>query len=601
MRSLHLARKQGATTKPRRYLVSHPFRPATWTVDSGCAFQDRRRTNQSTCAELPRICDETARWVSPPERSSRDGPKIFWISLILRVRSWLSSVPKRSAGEWLPPLWQSGLTTARARVPDLQRPISKPIVWLPTGAEFTARRHRHERKAVMPTQSYLSSWACLDRPAPTLTGQQTPPHAGSARTGRTAGASRLATLLAALVATGAFPQALSAQDWNAAGGGDWNTASNWAFPVLVPNGPAESAEFGGSLPSAPSSTINLSAPISLGNILMNNPNAIAFTGSQITWNVPSPGYSILQSLGSVTLAAPSQLATNINLGGTGGTLEISGQISQQPSFQFGVSKSGPNTLTFSGGVSNTYSGPTVVNDGTLYLQKSPSVVAIPGDLTVNGGLAYWHSSEQVANSSTVTLNGGTLNFNSQAETIGRLNLYGGSIPSPSFGLGLGLAGTGDALVMRNTSLGIPVALSSAGGSNVVFDATNNGTAWISGALDLGSATRVFQVANGTAAVDMQLSGNITGAGGLTKSGPGTMLLNQGSFHNSYFNPFPPFNFVSNSGGAYATFGGTTTVTEGVLALDASHNLWTSYFGPPLVSGKQAVPGPLTITGGTLRR
>lgn len=406
--------------------------------------------------------------------------------------------------------------------------------------------------------------------------------------------------LAWLLCAGPFlSEATWGQDWNAAGGGDWNTASNWAFPVLVPNGPAETAEFGGALPSAPSSTINISSPISLGNIIMNNPNAITFTGSQITWNVPSPGYSILQSVGTITLAAPSQLATHVNFGGTGGTLEIQGAISQQPSFQFGIAKSGPSTLSFTGSAANTFTGVSTVNDGILYLQKSPSVVAIPGDLTVNGGLTYWHSSEQVANTSTVTLNGGTLNFNSQAETIGRLNYYGGSIPNPSFGLGLGLAGTADALVLRNTLLGIPVALTAGSPSNVVFDATNNGTAYISGALDLGNATRTFNVANGTAAVDMESRGNLTGAGGLTKSGPGTLLLSQASYFNDYYH-FPPSGppvHVLGSGGQSASYAGTTTVTDGLLLLGATHTLRLSEFSAT-VSGTTAVPGPLLISGGT---
>ncbi len=394
----------------------------------------------------------------------------------------------------------------------------------------------------------------------------------------------------------AWQTPVAGQTWNSAGGGTWNAGGNWT-PAVVPYGPGTDAVFGPTLPSVASSTITVSPTIAVGTIRMDSPRTIEITGSQVQFN----GWGVIQSAGNLTISSP------IGMHGTGyfdvsaGNLYLNSQITEFGPYGLNInSLGGTGSVYLQGSAANTFSNTSMVNNGTLFLQKSPNVVAVPGNLTVNGGTVRWDSSEQVANNSTVTLNGGTLNFNSQAETIGRLNFYGGSIPYPSYGLGLGLSGAGDALVMRNTGLGIPVALTAGSPSNVVFDAANNGTAYISGALDLGNATRTFNVANGTAAVDMQLSGSITGAGGLTKSGPGTMVLNQSSFQNFYTNPFPPYNLNTNSGGSYATYGGTTTVTDGVLQLDASHSFWTSYLGPPSVSGQQAIPGPLTINGGTVQ-
>jgi autotransporter-associated beta strand protein len=50
------------------------------------------------------------------------------------------------------------------------------------------------------------------------------------------------------------------------------------------------------------------------------------------------------------------------------------------------------------------------------------------------------------------------------------------------------------------------------------------TATINGALDLGSTTRQFTVADGTAANDLVINAVISGTSGLTKNGPGTLVL-----------------------------------------------------------------------------
>jgi hypothetical protein len=71
-----------------------------------------------------------------------------------------------------------------------------------------------------------------------------------------------------------------------------------------------------------------------------------------------------------------------------------------------------NTVTLSGSTANAYTGTTTVaaGAGTLLLNKTAGVAAISGSsLTVNGGTVKWGANNQISDSTTVTLNGGTLN------------------------------------------------------------------------------------------------------------------------------------------------------------------------------------------------
>jgi autotransporter-associated beta strand protein len=65
---------------------------------------------------------------------------------------------------------------------------------------------------------------------------------------------------------------------------------------------------------------------------------------------------------------------------TDGSYTLSGVIGGSG----GIAKSGGGTLTLAGSVANTYAGITAVSGGTLSLNKSSGIVAVPGDLTVSG-------------------------------------------------------------------------------------------------------------------------------------------------------------------------------------------------------------------------
>jgi fibronectin-binding autotransporter adhesin len=148
---------------------------------------------------------------------------------------------------------------------------------------------------------------------------------------------------------------------------------------------------------------------------------------------------------------------------TGGTATFSNVISGPGS---AITKTGDGTVTFSGASANTFAGTTTVSAGTLKLDKTATnTAAIAGNLVVNTGATLLLSkSEQVANTSAVTLSGGTITRGSGVnETFGTLNITGGSTLDNTSGtagtLRFGVyeggltPGVGDKLTINGFSLG----------------------------------------------------------------------------------------------------------------------------------------------------
>ena len=201
-----------------------------------------------------------------------------------------------------------------------------------------------------------------------------------------------------------------------------------------------------------------------------------------------------------------------------------------------LTKDGPGTLVLGGGsadaAANTCAESLTVAAGTVILDKQTGTAAWHGSLTVSGGTVRLNQASQIPDGETVTVTSGTMDFNNQPETISSLTYQGGAttnVANP-----LTLASTGTALTLRDMPIPFDVSLTGATGGTVSFDAANNGTATLSGGVNMGSVNRTFSVADGTAPVDMQILGVISGSGGLTKSGSGT--LGFGNSGNNYTGP-----------------------------------------------------------------
>lgn len=152
--------------------------------------------------------------------------------------------------------------------------------------------------------------------------------------------------------------------------------------------------------------------------------------------------------GSATFNAPAvDVAFSSTMAQSGGT--------------WGITKVGAGKVTLDGAVANTYGGTTRVNLGTLELNKTPGVNAVPAGLDIFGGTVRLLASNQIADTSAVTVNnaGSTLDLNGNSETIASLNGTGGVVTLGSGGALTVTQGTyngvisGSGMVIQDNPLG----------------------------------------------------------------------------------------------------------------------------------------------------
>jgi autotransporter-associated beta strand protein len=339
--------------------------------------------------------------------------------------------------------------------------------------------------------------------------------------------------------------------WTGLGGDNhWSNPANWtgAAPVA-----GSILDFGpGALQKT---TVNdFAAGMLFGSILFEDSgytlggNAIRLSGGIKATNPVN---------GSDTVALNVGLTANqtFSIGATA-TLLMTGIMSGAG---FGVTMAGAGTVVYGGSAANTYTGTTVVNGAELQLNNAVGN-ALAGPLTIGAGASVWYGihGNQVSDSAKVTVGaGGSFDLNSQSDKIGSLVLNGGTVAT----------GTGTLML----------------GGNITSNAAHV-TAYISGELDLGGATRSVTVAHGTAAEDLIIDANVSN-GGLTKSGAGALVL---AGNNSY--------------------AGVTTVSAGVLDLQKASALGTTAGATTVAAGATleiesnsvlSFADALTLAGGTL--
>jgi autotransporter-associated beta strand protein len=214
------------------------------------------------------------------------------------------------------------------------------------------------------------------------------------------------------------------------------------------------------------------------------------TGTSAIWNAPI-------TLGS-NVAIAAQTGTSLTLAqpiGDGGA-------------GFGVTLNGGGTVTYTGAGANTYTGLTSVASGLLSLNKSGGAHAFAGPLQVGGAGAsaesLWNGSNQLPANASVTVNPlGLVNLNNSVDTVGTLDITGGTVNVAGAAASLTLAGN-----LTATSSTTPALVNGAG------------------TLALSAATHTFEVDDGPSFSDLVVSARVTGAtGDLSKTGAGRLELN----------------------------------------------------------------------------
>ena len=287
-------------------------------------------------------------------------------------------------------------------------------------------------------------------------------------------------------------------------------------------------------------------------------------------------------LTSTATADPSILTTSLNLGGAERLLTVAqgtthpgpGPLSGSQTADLQVhgvisngslAKAGPGELLLAGAGLNTYTytGTTTVREGTIELDKDPILDtngAIRGNIVIGDKtgaadtavIRLLREHQILAASNEVLVRApGLLDLRGNSETIHDLAIAGGRVATG--------AGTLIALGTITVNPSTEVSLDSL-------------TSRISGRLDLGGGTRVFNVQNNllltTPTDDLDVSAALSN-GSWEKIGAGQMVL---------------------SGTASNTLTGTTTVSQGELILNKD----------PVLAPDGAIVGDLTIQGGTVQ-
>ena len=336
---------------------------------------------------------------------------------------------------------------------------------------------------------------------------------------------------------------------------------------------------------------------------------IAFIGSG-DWAEIENNSSLFATIsGPITL--PSTLTTGVyfngSCSGSSTALFVTGQITGDSGAKIDMYGSyGVSAMEMGGSVSNDYTGDTSVINGTLYLNKSSSHIAIPANTTltigsVNGGTVFHRQSGQIAPTVAVVMqNLGTWNLNSCDESI--KSLAGtGSILLGSGTLTIGgatdtnysgsIEGTGGMLVKNGAGTLTLSGTNTYTGSTTVND---GGTLSLASGATLTSNVTLNDLStlqfNNTDS--LPFSNGIAGTGGmLVKNGAGTLTL---SGTNSYTG-----STTVNDGGTLSLASGTS-LTSDVTLNDLSTLQFNNAASLPFSNGIAGTGGKLVKNGaGTL--
>ncbi|KAB2658097.1 hypothetical protein F9K94_07830 [Brucella tritici] len=305
-------------------------------------------------------------------------------------------------------------------------------------------------------------------------------------------------------------------------------------------------------------------------------------------------------------------AVTLNAGGTIDTGTNSNTLAAVVSGTGGLTKTGSGTLTLS--ETNTYAGGTTINDGILQISADANLGAASGSVTMAGGTTL-----DLANSVTMdrafTLNGdATIQADEGTSTISKVISGDG-----------GLTKTGEGTLVLdsvntykgNTSINDGVL--QVGSDDNLGDASsklsfNGGELQITGSGFKSDRDVTLQAGGGTIdtlLTSPELSGNITGTGGLTKVGEGQLIL---SGDNTYSGGTSIEQGTLQIGGNDGLTGSITGNIEnnGTLIFNrdtltyggdiaGSGSLEQTGLGTTILTGSAIIDGGTTIdNGGTLQ-
>ncbi len=390
---------------------------------------------------------------------------------------------------------------------------------------------------------------------------------------------------------------------------DVETVANALVPEFLLNA-SINGNFGltktglGMLSLAGLSTFTGPVQVNAGTLAVNHPLALGATNSGTTVssnailqvNATVPAEPLTLNDGAIVT-----VSTSVTGGSWGGTIVLNGTAALTPgvgqSFTCSGLISGSGGLTLRGGTNylfggsgNTYAGTTWVASGTVIMNKTvgtaiPSGPLIIGDGVGGPGTAVVREANSSDIGATVPINinhSGLLDLTGFMDLCGSLTLNGGGITT----------GSG--------------ALSPGGG--ILVNGSTNSQSFISGNLNLPTSPTIdVETVSNALIPELNLNATTKGAHGLTKTGPGTLLLggtnnftgpvqvNAGTLVLANSTALGTTNFGTTVNGTAILQLNGVSVTNIALSLNGNHN--HGLLGPGTLTasgGSNAWSGPITL-------
>jgi len=252
-------------------------------------------------------------------------------------------------------------------------------------------------------------------------------------------------------------------------------------------------------------------------------------GTLVTGSLTTGGTLGAFNFGGGTLRASANLSSSvpITLKAAGGTIDTNGftvTLSGALSGPGSLTKTGAGTLRLTG--TNTYSGGTLIQQGTLVASSDGNLGDAAGGLSFSGGVLRWAAGFDSGRSISLLAGGGVLDTGVEDVTLSGTISGAGSLTKTGAGT-LRLTGTnsysGGTLIQQGTLVASSDAnLGDAAGSLSFSGGTLR---WGAG---FDSARSISLLAGGgvldTGVETVTLSGTISGVGSLTKRGEGLLRL-----------------------------------------------------------------------------
>jgi len=292
---------------------------------------------------------------------------------------------------------------------------------------------------------------------------------------------------------------------------------------------------------------------------------------------------------SSNLVAANDLALTVLDGSAANDLVISGQLSGGGT----LTKQGPGTVVFNG-ANGGFTGSVVVNGGTMILDRlnnpplgtnNSRTVTINAGATLTATAGGHNPFGGLTAPPLIIINGGTMNTSDYQHTT-NLELTGGTIQPTSAGTQV------DGLDMR-------------GSPSIVTTKASTNQSTIASKMTVRNAV-TFDVADGGAATDLLMSGQMVGTGSVLKTGAGTMVVTAVNSVNggvtvdggilrldsaNSSNTFPSGSTITVNGGAAVEINKVNLVTGVNWVLNGG--TWR------MTGGVHQHVGPVTLNGGIM--